>query len=579
MVCPRCGSSIDGKRFCSHCGLEIHQPPTTPVSPTAIPTLPSNPPASAQPAFEQLQGRTLNQKYQLETPLGMGGMGTVYRAKRLLIGDTAAVKVLHQAQVGDPQSVERFRREAQAAARLKHPNVVAIYDAGVSDEGLCYFVMELVEGRDLRAIIKQQGPLTQSAAAEIIRQVGSALDEAHQHNVVHRDLKPENIVVQQTLTGLQVKVLDFGIASIRDATASRLTHTGQMLGTPHYMSPEQCMGEELDGRSDVYSLGVVLFEMLTGIVPFNSPTPTAIVVQHVNQQPPPLRAHNASISSAVEVVVLRAIAKRREDRPQTAGALAQELIAAVSGIASTPRQPALLHTPTELASTLPQPAPTTPVATPSLNNNEAFAPAATATGGSNKLVPLLAGLLLLLVAAGGLGYWWLTTLRTSQGGIPTPSPVSLLIPSPTAAPSPPPVNLWQALTDQTKGTADVENALGEPDEKSAVIEPGGELALTFLAGQFFGNGPGADLRVFGTEQGNISYVIFVRDDPAAAWQRVDVNRRGFPQGAAGHDIGHHGVSQARQVMIKNDGKTELEIDAVTAMYKDQAVSAPEHHRH
>ncbi len=571
MVCPRCGSSIDGKRFCSHCGLEIHQPPTTPVSPAAIPTLPSNPPASAQPAFERLQGRTLNQKYQLETPLGMGGMGTVYRAKRLLIGDTAAVKVLHQAQVGDPQAVERFRREAQAAARLKHPNVVAIYDAGVSDEGLCYFVMELVEGRDLRAIIKQQGPLTQSAAAEIIRQVGSALDEAHRHNIVHRDLKPENIVVQQTPMGLQVKVLDFGIASIRDATTSRLTHTGQMLGTPHYMSPEQCMGEELDGRSDVYSLGVVLFEMLTGIVPFNSPTPTAIVVQHVNQQPPPLRAHNASISPAVEAIVLRALAKRREDRPQTAGALALELLTAVNVTVSTPSRPTLLNTPA------PEPAPTMGVPTSSWSDNDDSAPLATAPGGG-KLVPLLVGLLLLIVAAGGLGYWWLITKpRTSQSGVTTSPPVTLLTPSPTAAPSPPPVNFWQALTDQTKGTSDVENALGEPDEKSAVIEPGGELALAYQAGQFFGNGTGADLRVFGVAQTNASYLIFVRDDPAAVWQRVDVNRRGFPPGGAEHDIGHHGIAQARQVMIRNTGNAVLSIDAVVAVYKDKVPDAPEHH--
>ena len=502
-------------------------------------------------------------------------MGTVYRAKRLLIGDTAAVKVLNQTQVADPYAVERFRREAQAAARLKHPNVVTIYDAGISEEGLLYFVMELVEGPNLRALIKQQGPLTQGAAAEIIRQVCAALDESQRQGVVHRDLKPENIVVQQTPTGLRVKVLDFGIASLRDLTVSRLTQTGQIVGTPYYMSPEQCVGEELDGRSDIYSLGVVMFEMLTGIVPFNSPTPSAIVVQHVNQQPPSLRALNVSISPAVEAAVLHAMAKRREDRPQTAGALAQELLAAVRGVVPTPRQPMTFNAPA------PAFVSTAGVPTSSWDTARISSGAPTASiaaGGGSKLVPLLVGLILLLLVAGGLGFWWITRKDNTAPPIAntTPAPAPALSPEPTL---PPASNLWEALSDLTSGTATAENALGEPDQKLAVIQPGGQLALTFLVGQFFGNGPGADLRVFGTEQDNISYTIFVRDDPAAAWQRVDINRRGFPQGAADHDIGHHDVSQARQVMIRNDGKTELEIDAVTAMYKDQAVSAPEHHRH
>lgn len=456
--------------------------------------------------------------------------------------------------------------------------MVTIYDAGVSEEGLLYFVMELVEGPNLRALIKQQGPLTQGAAAEIIRQVCAALDESQRQGAVHRDLKPENIVVQQTPTGLQVKVLDFGIASLHDLTVSRLTQTGQIVGTPYYMSPEQCIGEELDGRSDIYSLGVVLFEMLTGIVPFNSPTPSAIVVQHVNQQPPSLRALNVSISPAVEAVVLHSMAKRREDRPQTAGALAQELLAAVSGVVSTPRQPMTFNAPApELASTAG--VSTSPWDTARTSPGVITATtASTVAGGGSKLVPLLIGLILLSLVAGGLGFWWIT--RKDKAAPPiataTPAPVPSLSPTPTL---PPASNLWEALSDLTSGTATAENALGEPDKELAVIQPGGQLALTILTGQFFSNGPGADLRVFGTGQGNISYAIFVRDDPAAAWQRVDVNRRGFPQGAADHDIGHHGVSQACQVMIRNDGKTELEIDAVTAMYKDQVVSAPEHHRH
>src|SRR5215218_5697987 len=151
-------------------------------------------------------GRLIEGKYRLDERLGAGGMGTVYRAARLLIGDAVAVKVLHPALVSDRQAAERFRREAQAAARLKHPNAVSVYDFGVTEDGLVYLVMELVEGESLRRIIKDQGPLTPSAAAEVMRQICSALDDAHGHGVVHRDLKPDNIIVRTTPQGLRVKV-------------------------------------------------------------------------------------------------------------------------------------------------------------------------------------------------------------------------------------------------------------------------------------------------------------------------------------------------------------------------------------
>lgn len=290
-----------------------------------------DPTRAGNQSSDSLIGQTVDGKYLIESKLGEGGMGTVYLSTRLMIGDAVAVKILHSAQVSDPQAIERFRREAQAAARLKHQNAVIIYDFGVSNEGLVYLVMELAEGQSLRDIIKQQGPVTPSAAAEIMNQVCAALDAAHRQNIVHRDLKPDNIIVAVTNTGLRAKVLDFGIAKMRDLTASNLTQTGAVMGTPYYMSPEHCMGEELDHRSDIYSLGIVLFEMLAGVVPFNSPISTAVVVQHVNQAPPSLRALNASISPEVEAVVMRALAKRRDLRQQTAVHLAQELIAAVQG--------------------------------------------------------------------------------------------------------------------------------------------------------------------------------------------------------------------------------------------------------
>lgn len=378
MTCQNCNSpNADGARFCSGCGNELPAASTPPLTNSTgaagtqpqWATTPKKPdlgeinrqpapgvgpvsprgaaphaadlneitrgqaavdPSSAGHDKSGLIGSTIEGKYRIDAKIGAGGMGAVYRAQRLLIGDQVAIKILHAEHVSEPQATERFRREAQAAARLKHANAVSIYDFGVTREGLGYLVMELVEGQSLRQIIKQQGPLTPSAAAEVIGQACAALQVAHQQHIVHRDLKPDNIIVNATVTGLRVKVLDFGIAKLRDMAASNLTQTGSVMGTPHYMSPEQCLGEELDGRSDLYSLGIVLYEMLAGVVPFNSPTSTAVVVQHVNQEPPSLRSMNLSISPALEAVVMHALAKRREDRPQFADALARELSAAVN---------------------------------------------------------------------------------------------------------------------------------------------------------------------------------------------------------------------------------------------------------
>ncbi|HEX5731959.1 MAG TPA: SUMF1/EgtB/PvdO family nonheme iron enzyme [Blastocatellia bacterium] len=334
MICPNCETqNKEGIKFCTTCGTEL--PKTAPLS-SASPQSAGDSKTkmlestTAQRAKESdLVGQTLDRKYKIIAKIGAGGMGSVYKAKRIHIGDLVAIKVLHSDLVGDQMAIERFRREARAAARLKHPNAVGIHDFAVSSGGLVYIVMELVDGKSLAALIKNQDPLDPSFVAEILNKVCSALDEAHRQNIVHRDLKPDNILVTRARSGVDVKVLDFGIAKLRDLSpgSNTLTGKGTIVGTPLYMSPEQCMGEEIDRRSDIYSLGVVLYEMLTGVAPFDSPTPTATIVQHVTVAPRPLRQINRELSPGIEKAVMRALEKRREDRPQTAGELADEFTA------------------------------------------------------------------------------------------------------------------------------------------------------------------------------------------------------------------------------------------------------------
>src|SRR5581483_11929832 len=281
--------------------------------------------------IDPLIGRTFEGKYRLDEVLGGGGMGTVYRATHLLIDRPVALKVLGQRFVGDQTAQQRFRREARAAGRMQHPNAVTVTDFGATEDGYLYIVMELLEGRTLRDLLAHEGPLDPARAVSIMLQACGAVGAAHDAGLIHRDLKPANIFIEQRPNlPAMVKVLDFGVAKSvveeRDDDYNTLTQVGAIIGTPRYMSPEQCSASApLTPASDVYSLGIILYEMLTGVVPFNADTPLAVALKQVSEAPQSLRELLPSIPAELEQVVLHALAKNPLERPQDANEFRREL--------------------------------------------------------------------------------------------------------------------------------------------------------------------------------------------------------------------------------------------------------------
>ncbi|MCU1267953.1 MAG: hypothetical protein JWM21_4271 [Acidobacteria bacterium] len=281
---------------------------------------------------DPLVGETLAGKYRVEERLSVGGMGTVYRGTHILMDKKVAIKVLRPSLAADEKIVARFSREARAASRISHPHALSVTDFGEDEGGVVFLIMEFLNGRTLKEVIRQDGPLPLTRAVEIMRQIGSALDAAHAEGVVHRDLKSDNIMLLTTTGADYAKVLDFGIAKIKEGTGELdpgLTSPDLIIGTPQYMSPEQCsQSEQIDSRSDIYSLGVILFEMLVGHVPFVGDSPTSVMLKHLQEVPPSVLDERKDLPVGVETVVKRALAKRRDDRYQTAGALVEDLVIA-----------------------------------------------------------------------------------------------------------------------------------------------------------------------------------------------------------------------------------------------------------
>lgn len=316
VYCPTCGKPYPSDvQLCPHDLTPLH--------------IPSD--ADTQTLIDPLIGNTLDDKYRLDERLGGGGMGNVYKARHLPLDRAVAVKIMHPRLVEDEFARIRFEREAKALGRLQHLNAVSVTDFGKTPDGLVYIVMELLEGRTLRDILAREAPLEVARAVSLMLQATSAVAAAHEAGIIHRDLKPANILVtQSTDVPSIVKVLDFGIAKLAAETIDddhmALTQLGTMLGTPRYMSPEQCDGLELTPAADVYSLGVILYEMLTGMTPFSGPTPLAIALKQSTEFPRPPREIVASIPEDLERLILHTLEKRPEDRPPNAAALRNELL-------------------------------------------------------------------------------------------------------------------------------------------------------------------------------------------------------------------------------------------------------------
>jgi hypothetical protein len=316
-VCPQCGTEYPANaRFCEVDGTALR----------------------SAAGGEDLVGTIVADRYHVMKKLGEGGMGQVYLVEHVKMGRKSALKVMHPGMGKDVDAISRFNREAANASRINHPNVASVYDFGETTDGIIYLAMELVDGPPLTAVIEQLGALPAKRAAEIVRQTSEALGAACDLGIVHRDLKPDNIMIAKSRDGSDcVKVVDFGIAKAAGNDAQKVTKTGLVVGTPDYMSPEQLSGDKLDGRSDIYSLGLVAFNMLTGKLPFPSESAQESMIMRLTDEPKALGEMKPDVSWTPEVqaVMDKALQRDASLRYQTASEFGRALVQAVECMPAT----------------------------------------------------------------------------------------------------------------------------------------------------------------------------------------------------------------------------------------------------
>ena len=315
-------------------------------------------------------GRDLAGQFRILEKIGSGGMGAVYKAEQPEMRRFVAVKILHPRYLSRPDLVSRFRREARAMSHLSHPNTARVFLYGQLDDGACYFVMEYLAGRNLAQTVRAEGPMDVTRAVNIMVQVCGALEEAHKQGIVHRDLKPENVFLT-TQGGISdyPKVLDFGLAKVTEREMRPgsliLTQEGMVFGTPEFMSPEQARGEKLDGRSDIYSLGIIMYELLTGKLPFDANQPMEFIQKHIKEPPIPLakRAPNRDWPAGLWEALEKSLAKQPSQRFGTANELAAALRAVLTPASQAQASGPHAPSPTSVSPAAP-PARPAPVAMP-----------------------------------------------------------------------------------------------------------------------------------------------------------------------------------------------------------------------
>jgi serine/threonine-protein kinase len=431
--CPKCGSEYaDSISFCPNDGTA-----TRPREGSG-----------GRADRDSFIGVVIDGRYRIDARVGEGGMGVVYRATHLVLKKLFAIKVMRGDQAHDPAIVQRFLQEARASSAIGHPNIVNISDFGTTGDGAVYFAMEFLQGQTL-AQAMDAGPLERGRALDIFAQIASALEAAHEAGIVHRDLKPENIFLKREPDNHDfVKVLDFGIAKVKNLSA-KLTRTGMVFGTPHYMSPEQAAGQPVDHRSDIYSLGVIMYQVFTGQLPFDGDSFMDVMTKHMYEPVPPPNRPGLELPPALEAIVLRALQKKPEQRQQTMRELRDELQNVRLGQpAMSPLPSSVALAPNEPVRLSPQPERSAPATSTTL---EAAARRALADEDEVPIaVPksqrlwwvwlLIAGVLVGILALSLRGGRSAATVATPEAAVPdaAPPPSVTEAPPPSVAEAPPP---------------------------------------------------------------------------------------------------------------------------------------------